>query len=143
MPSMPFAKPMLARDRSEHHRASTPLELLFDLCFVVAISQLVGQWHHAAVEGHFQYGLARFAVIFFAIWWAWMNFTWFASAFDNDDVLYRIGVLIQIAGSLIIAAGVPRAFAESDFTLLIAGYTVMRIGLVGGWLRVWRADPQG
>ncbi len=143
MPSMPFAKPLLARDPDQHHRASTPLELLFDLCFVVAISQLVGQWHHAAIEGHFTYGILRFGAIFFAIWWAWMNFTWFASAYDNDDVLYRFGVMTQIAGNLVIAAGVPRAFSESDFTIMVLGYTLMRVGLVGLWLRVWRADPVG
>ena len=37
-----------------------------------------------------------------------MNFTWFASAYDNDDVPYRLAVLVQIAGVLILAAGVPR-----------------------------------
>ena len=34
-----------------------------------------------------------FAMVFFAIWWAWMNFTWFASAYDSDDVPYRLAVL--------------------------------------------------
>jgi len=32
--------------------------------------------------------------VFFAIWWAWMNFTWFASAYDADDVAYRLAVLV-------------------------------------------------
>ena len=46
-------------------------------------------------------------MVFFAIWWAWMNFTWFASAYDCDDVPYRLAVFVQIAGALILAAGVP------------------------------------
>ena len=53
-------------------------------------------------------------MVFFAIWWAWMNFTWFASAYDNDDVPYRLTVLVQIAGSLVMAAGIPRLFAEQQ-----------------------------
>src|ERR1700709_2484037 len=110
MPSTPLWRPMLGRDAREPHRASTTLELLFDLCFVVAVSQVVGQWHHFATEGQFGDGIIRFAMIFFAIWWAWMNFTWFASAFDTDDVAYRLAVFVQIAGSLTIAAGVPRAY---------------------------------
>ena len=55
-------------------------------------------------------------MVFFAIWWAWMNFTWFASAYDTDDVPYRLTTLVQIAGALVLAAGVPprvRATATS------------------------------
>ena len=46
--------------------------------------------------------------------WAWMNFTWFASAYDTDDALYRVVTLVQITGVLILAAGVPRAFDDND-----------------------------
>ena len=49
-------------------------------------------------------------MVFFAIWWAWMNFTWFASAYDCDDVPYRLTMFVQIAGALILAAGVPAMF---------------------------------
>ena len=80
-------------------------------------------------------------MVFFAIWWAWMNFTWFASAYDNDDVLYRLGVFVQIAGVLILAAGVPRAFASASFAIVTLGYAVMRVGLVSLWLRAARRRP--
>ena len=39
-------------------------------------------------------------MVFFALWWAWMNFSWFASAYDNDDALYRILTFVQIIGSI-------------------------------------------
>jgi low temperature requirement protein LtrA len=81
-------------------------------------------------------------MVFFAIWWAWMNFTWFASAYDTDDVPYRLTVFVQLVGALILAAGVPRAFEERDFSIVTAGYTVMRLALVAQWLRAGRADPQ-
>ena len=68
--------------------------------------------------------------MFFAIWWAWMNFTWFASAYDNDDVVYRLLTLVQITGVLILAAGVPRAFEHRDFDIVFVGYLVIRAGLV-------------
>lgn len=48
-----------------------------------------------------------------------MNFTWYASAYDTDDVPYRLKVLLQIVGVLVIAAGVPRAFAR-DFSIVFA-----------------------
>jgi hypothetical protein len=38
-----------------------------------------------------------FLLVFFAIWWAWMNFTWFATSHDTDDVPYRLLTLLQPA----------------------------------------------
>ena len=81
---------MAGRDPGEAHRASTPLELFFDLTFVVAVSQAASGLHHGLVEGHAGDSLVGFPLVFFGIWWAWMNFTWFASAYDTDDDVYRI-----------------------------------------------------
>jgi low temperature requirement protein LtrA len=82
-------------------------------------------------------------MLFFAIWWAWMNFTWFASAYDTDDNVYRLATLVQITGALTLAAGVPRAFDETDHRLVTYGYVIMRAGpLVAQWLRAARSDPE-
>ncbi|GGP36931.1 low temperature requirement protein A [Streptomyces melanogenes] len=134
---------MTARSRHEEHRAATPLELFFDLCFVVAVAQAGARLVHSLAEGHLGTGLAGYVAVFFAIWWAWMNFTWFASAYDSDDVLYRVVTLVQITGVLILAAGVPRAFDDHDFTVCVVGYIVMRLALTSQWLRAARsaADP--
>ena len=128
------------RSRQEEHRAATPLELFFDLVFVVAIAHAASDLHHAIAEGHAADGLLSYTMVFFAIWWAWMNFTWFASAYDNDDVPYRLLTLVQMSGALILAAGVPAAFAERDLTVVTAGYVVMRLALVPQWLRAARDD---
>src|SRR5215212_5241235 len=133
--------PMRARLKQEQHRASTPLELLFDLVFVIAVSQDASALHHGIAQGHVAEATLGFTMVFFAIWWAWMNFTWFASAYDTDDVLYRLAVFVQLIGALILAAGVPYAFDESDFRVVTIGYMVMRVALVGQWLRAGRADP--
>ncbi|MER8086176.1 low temperature requirement protein A [Streptomyces sp. NPDC094048] len=131
---MPMPR-MTARSRAEKHRASTPLELFFDLCFVVAVAQAGGRLLHAVAEGHAVTGIVSYAAVFFAIWWAWVNFTWFASAYDTDDPLYRVVTLVQITGVLIFAAGVPRAFDAGDWTVGVAGYVVMRLALTSQWLR--------
>ncbi|MEU9862829.1 low temperature requirement protein A [Streptomyces sp. NPDC047971] len=131
--TQPFL-PLTARSRGEAHRAATPLELFFDLCFVVAVSQAGAELVHAIAEHHAADGIAHYAMVFFAIWWAWMNFTWFASAYDNDDVLYRVVTFVQIAGVLILAAGVSRVF-EDDFLVAVLGYIVMRVALAFQWLR--------
>jgi len=139
-PSHPLLRRMRSRDPRQAHRAATPLELLYDLCFVVAIAQAAARLHHGIAENHTPASLLGFGLVFFAIWWAWMGFTWFASAFDADDVIYRIKVLVQMAGVLVLAAGVPRAFDQQDFGLITLGYVIMRVGLVAQWLRAARAD---
>ena len=106
----------VVRAADEEHRASTPLELFFDLCFVVAIAQAASQPAPRAGRRRRRRRRDRLPLVFFAIWWAWVNFTWFASAYDTDDVVYRLSVFVQMAGVLILAAGVPRAmFADQDF----------------------------
>ncbi|MDC7338532.1 low temperature requirement protein A [Streptomyces lydicus] len=131
---------MQARRRDEEHRTATPLELFFDLCFVVAVAQAGRQLAHALTEGHWGHGISGYLMLFFAVWWAWMNFSWFASAYDTDDPLYRVVTLVQIVGVLILAAGVPRAFADSDFTVVWCGYLVMRLAMVSQWLRAARGS---
>lgn len=139
--TVPSSRPlrrMTARGRDEAHRVASPLELFFDLCFVVAIAQAGVQLVHSVAEAHAAEGILNYAMVFFAIWWAWMNFTWFASAYDNDDVLYRVVTLIQIAGVLVLAAGVSQAFEDHDFLLVLLGYVIMRMALTVQWLRVAR-----
>ncbi|MEO7296092.1 MAG: low temperature requirement protein A [Candidatus Limnocylindria bacterium] len=130
--------PMGGRDPAEEHRAATPLELLFDLCFVVAVAQASIALHHELTDGHLVEGVVAYLMVFFAIWWAWINFTWFASAYDTDDVLYRLLTFVQIAGVLVIAAGVARAFEGLDYVTITVGYLIMRVGLVVQWLRAAR-----
>ncbi len=132
---------MGGRDADEDHRAATPLELLFDLVFVVAVATLVLQLAHAVADGHLE-TVGPFAMVFFAIWWAWMNFTWFASAYDTDDALYRILTVVQMGGVLVLAAGVPGAFESGDYRAVTLGYVIMRAGLICQWVRAAVEHPE-
>ena len=138
---VPWRRPLAGRDPEEPHRASTPLELLFDLSFVVGVATVAAELAHGVAEDHVAASIGHYLMVFFAIWWAWMNFSWFASAYDTDDVVYRLLTLVQIAGVLVLAAGVSAAFEHNDFTLVTIGYVIMRIPLVAQWLRVARDDP--
>jgi low temperature requirement protein LtrA len=134
---------MRARSPHETHRVATPLELLFDLVFVVAIAEAASGLHHAIAANHTADGLIGYGMVFFAIWWAWMNFTWFASAYDNDDVPYRLLVFVQITGALIVAGGVPAMFESRTPNLAtIGGYVVMRLAMVAQWLRASVSDRE-
>ncbi|MGC5023080.1 low temperature requirement protein A [Micromonospora sp. DT47] len=141
-PVRAWYRPMVARPTDEPYRTVTPLELLFDLCFVAAVRQAADRLHHNLGEADIGHGIGLYPVVFFAIWWAWMNFTTFASAYDPEDDVYRLTTLVQIAGALVIAGGVPRAFDHGDFSVITYGYVIMRLAMVGQWLRVARSDPE-
>ena len=133
---------MTARSIDESGRVSSQLELLFDLTFVVAVASITAQLAHGIEGGHGRDVFTPFLQVFFAIWWAWMNFTWFASSYDTDDVPYRLLTLLQMAGVLVLAAGVPSAVNNTDYRTVTIGYLIMRVGLIAQWLRVAKEDPR-
>ncbi len=134
---------MSARRIDEPHRAASPLELLFDLTFVIAVAAVTARFAHDIAEGRAADGIVPFLQVFFAVWWAWMNFTWFASSYDTDDVAYRLLTMVQMAGVLVLAAGVPAAVDHDDYRGVTFGYLIMRIGLGAQWLRAGIEDPAG
>ncbi len=137
---------MVGRDPGEGGRSATPLELLYDLVFVVAFAQAGAAAAHLIAEGHIAAALAGFGFAMFAIVWAWINFTWFASAFDTDDWFYRVTTMVQMVGALVLALGIPAMFHSIDAgepldnAVIVAGYIVMRVAMVTQWLRVARDD---
>ncbi|PWV98770.1 low temperature requirement protein LtrA [Hoeflea marina] len=137
-----FYRPLTARSPGDAHRASTPLELLFDLVSVIAIAAAAVGLHHGIAEAHTAEAVITFLMAFFAIWWAWMNFTWFSSAYDNDDGLFRLLTMLIMAGSLVMAAGIGSLFKSGDLTMVVVGYVVMRLGMVALWVRAARHDLQ-
>jgi low temperature requirement protein LtrA len=141
MPAAARLRPMQARDVHQPHRVATSLELLFDLVTVIAVASAAAGLHHAIAGGHATDGVVRFAMAFFGIWWAWMNYTWFASAYDNDDVLFRLLTLAIMGGALAIASGIELFFKSLDLTMVVTGYLIMRVGMVVLWLRAALGDP--
>ena len=138
---------MAGRDLHEHHRVATPLELLFDLTFVAAFALAASQFAHAIAEAHLAAGLMGFGFASFAICWAWINFSWFASAYDTDDWIFRIATMVQMMGVLVLAIGLPRMFASIehgdhlDNSIMVLGYVIMRVALIFQWLRAAKQDP--
>ncbi|MFT4082035.1 MAG: low temperature requirement protein A [Nocardioides sp.] len=135
---------MRGRDPDEDARVATPLELLYDLTFVVAVGVAAEHMAELVVAGKVGAGVLGFGFGMVAILVAWINFSWFASAFDTDDWVYRLWTMLQMVGVVLVALGlVPMFHSLSeghafDCHLIVVGYVVMRIGLVAQWLRVAR-----
>ncbi len=138
---------MSGRDPHEENRVSTPLELLFDLTFVVAVGIAASQFAHYLAEGHFATALGGFAFAMFGIIWAWINYTWFASAYDTDDWKFRLLTMVQMVGVVILALGLDDIFKSIDGgqvldnRVAVSGYVVMRLALLSQWARAAREDP--
>jgi len=114
---------------------------------VVAFGVAGEQFAHLLAEGHFAAGLAAFGLAIFAICWAWINFSWFASAYDTDDWAFRLATMVQMVGVIILALGLPQVFHSVDEgrpvdnSVTVAGYVVMRVAMLFLWLRAARQDP--
>ena len=134
------------RDPEEHHRASTPLELLYDLTIVVAFGTAADQLAHYLAEGHAVAGLAGFVFAVFAVSWAWLQYSWFASAYDTGDWVFRVATMVQMVGVIVLTLGLQPMFASIDHGatldngVMVAGYVIMRLSLVSLWGLVTRHD---
>ncbi|GAA4367520.1 low temperature requirement protein A [Paeniglutamicibacter cryotolerans] len=138
---------MGGRDPHEENRVSTPLELFFDLTFAIAFGVAAGLFARSMAEGKVGTGLIGFGFAMFAVIWAWINFSWFASAYDTDDWVFRVVTMVQMLGVLILAMGIEPMFTSIeagvhvDNRVMVLGYVVMRVALLFQWLRAARQDP--
>src|SRR6266478_4811626 len=138
---------MSGRDPHEEHRVATPLELLFDLTFATCFSFAASQFATELAQGRYAAASLGFGFASFAICWAWINFSWFSSAYDTDDWLFRVATMVQMIGVLVLAIGLRPMFASIergqrlDNSVMVLGYVIMRVALVSQWLRAAKQDP--
>jgi low temperature requirement protein LtrA len=134
----PQAPRNLTPEQRSEERTSTPLELFFDLCFVVAVAALARGLHDEPNLG----GALRFLGLFVPVWWSWMIFTWYATGFDNDDVPYRLTLLAAMLSMLGLAASVGEVGVEPDAAVsFVLAYAAMRLLMTGLFLRARRHVP--
>ncbi|MFE6038575.1 low temperature requirement protein A [Streptomyces sp. NPDC056452] len=139
--------PMTGRDPKELARSSSPLELLFDLTFVVAVGTAASHFAEMAAEGHPGQAVTAFVLAMFAISVAWISFSWFASAFGTDDWLDRALTMVQMIGVVVFSLGLPAMFhsveegGHLELRVMVLGYVVMRVAIVLQWWRAARESP--
>ena len=139
---------LTGRDPGQAHRTSTPLELFYDLTIVVAIGVSANQLADYIAADHIRAGVIGFLFTTFGVVWAWVNYSWFASAYDTDDWVFRLGTMVQMVGVIVLALGIQQVFTslQSGSTLdngvMVGGYVVMRLSMLFFWWRVWSDDPE-
>lgn len=139
---------MPGRDPRQRDRSATPLELLYDLTYVVAFAAASDQLAEYLGEGTVWPALGAFVFAVWAVSWAWLNYSWFASAYGNDDLLLRLATIVQMIGVIVLIYGLPVSFEAAahgespNNMLLVIGYVVMRVPLIALWIRASTQDPE-
>jgi low temperature requirement protein LtrA len=114
----------------------TPLELFFDLVFVLAITQCTALMADNPTWEGFAQGLLVLGVL----WWSWVGYSWLTSVVDPEEGTVRFAMFAAMAGLLVVSLCVPEAF--DDLALLFAGaYAVVRMGHIALFLVASRDDP--
>ncbi len=117
-------------------KAVLPLELFFDLVFVLGITQTVS----LVVEGHDGRALWRAGLVLAMLWWGWSQFTWTANSIDLRPARTRLAFFVAMGAALAMAVSVPAAFGDGGVWLVV-GYIVVRG--TGVWLHLTETtDPE-
>lgn len=112
-------------------RRATWLELFFDLIFVAAVAQVGGP-----LQANYSFeALARYAFLFFLIWWAWLGHTLYSTRFDTDDPVQRALTLVQMFTVAVMAANAGEALDSRSAAGFGAAYAAMRVVLVAQYVR--------
>ena len=117
-------------------RQASWLELFFDLVLVAAVGALGSELHHDRSLT----GLAVFAGLFVPVWWIWWGFTWYSSAFNDDDPINRAALLAAMAGVGAVVVGIPGA-AHRDSTTFVVAYACLFALLALLYARAWVRVP--
>jgi low temperature requirement protein LtrA len=129
-------RPRLSAVMREGERV-TPLELFFDLVFVLAITQCTQLMSNDPTWG----GLTQGILVLGVLWWSWVGYAWLTSVVDPEEDAVRGVIFVAMAALLVVALAVPKSFDELGLTFALA-YGVVRLAHIGLFLLASRDDPQ-
>jgi low temperature requirement protein LtrA len=114
------------RARLREGERVTPLELFFDLVFVLALTQCTALMsHNPSWEG-----LAQGLLVLGMLWWAWVGYAWLTSVVDPEEGAVRLVIFGAMAALLLVSLCVPEAFDDLALVFALA-YGAVRIAQIG------------
>jgi low temperature requirement protein LtrA len=114
----------------------TPLELFFDLVYVLAITQCTALMASEPTWA----GLAKGLAVLAALWWPWVGYAWLTSVVDPEEGAVRLVLFAAMAALLVAALCVPGAFDDTAL-LFASAYGIVRIAHIALFLLASRDDP--
>jgi low temperature requirement protein LtrA len=113
-----------------------PLELFFDLVFVLAITQCTALMSHEPTWE----GLAKGLLVLGVLWWSWVGYSWLTSVVDPEEGAVRLAIFAAMAALLVAALCVPTVFDDTAL-LFAATYWVVRMAQIVLFVLASRDDP--
>ena len=114
----------------------TPLELFFDLVFVLALTQCTALM---ADEPTWE-GLAKGVLVLGVLWWCWVGYAWLTSVVDPEEDAVRLVIFAAMAGLLVVGLCVPEAFDDAALIFALA-YAFVRCAHIALFMLASRDDP--
>jgi low temperature requirement protein LtrA len=114
----------------------TPLELFFDLVFVLALTQCTTLIAHDATWE----GMLKGLLVLGMLWWSWVGYAWLTSVVDPEEGAVRLAIFVAMGAFLVAALCVPGAFG-SDALLFACAYAVVRTAHIVLFMLASREDP--
>lgn len=128
-------RPMLRAELRERDGVK-PLELFFDLVFVLAFTQCTA----LMAEEHSLAGIGRGVLVLGIVWWAWVSFAWLTSLVDPEEGSVRLVMFLVMVALLVVTLAIPEAFGDHALWFAVA-FGFVRAGHVGLFLLATRDDP--
>ncbi|MEJ7708022.1 MAG: low temperature requirement protein A [Nocardioidaceae bacterium] len=121
----------------------TTLELLFDLVFVFAFTQVT----QLMADDPTATGALRGLVLLALLWWAWCSYAWLGNQAHADEGLVRLTVIVAMVAMFVVALAIPESFADLPGGLfapfvLAACYAVVRLAHLACYLVAAKDDPE-
>ena len=113
----------------DQHSRVTNAELLFDLVFVFAVTQL----SHTLLQHFTPLGAVQVTLLFLAVWWVWVYTTWVTNWLNPDLTPVRLLLFVLMLGGLVLSTSIPTAFDGRGLWFAVA-YAVMQVGRTLFWL---------
>jgi low temperature requirement protein LtrA len=127
--------PLVTAARREEDRV-TPLELFFDLVFVLAITQCTALMAADPTWG----GLVRGMLVLGVLWWSWVGYAWLTSVVDPEEGTVRLAIFAAMAALLVAALCVPDAFGD-DALVFACAYGIVRFAQIWLFTIASRGEP--
>jgi low temperature requirement protein LtrA len=113
----------------------SPLELFFDLVFVLAITQCTALMARDPTWT----GIGRGLLVLGLLWWSWVGYAWLTSVVDPDEGPVRLVLFVAMAAVLVASLCVPHAFGDLALTFVVA-YAVVRASHIALFVLASRGD---
>jgi low temperature requirement protein LtrA len=115
----PLFRPILPH---QHHRVSYA-ELLFDLVFVFAVTQI----SHTLLGRFTPLGAVQTTLLLLAVWWVWVYTSWITNWLNPELTPVRVLLFLLMLGGLVLSTSIPKAF-ETRGLWFAAAYAAMQVG---------------